>query len=124
MSCFKMFKILVIDNEVDVLTVVSLILSGNGFEVDTISDWRKTFKQAEAFNPDLILLDISLGGEDGRNICGQLKQNDNTKHIPVILFSANHNLEENYSEFKADGFIAKPFDSNHLVDKLRLQLAV
>lgn len=118
-----MFKILIIDNEVDVLTVVSIILSGSGFEVETIADWRKTFEQTSTFHPDLILMDISLGGADGRRICGQLKENNDTKHIPVILFSANHNLEENYSDYRADGFIAKPFDANLLVNKLKLQLA-
>ena len=63
-----MDKILVIDDDIEILNVVKLILTMDGFEVDTESRWEKTFYKIESFKPDLILLDISLGGEDGRNI--------------------------------------------------------
>lgn len=110
-----MKRILVLDDDIDILTVVQLVLDSNGFEVLTISDWRQIYTQIDAFRPDLILLDVSLGNQDGRNICKQLKSHKDTKHISVILFSANHNVEKSVSECMADSFISKPFDINDLI---------
>ena len=110
-----MKRILVLDDDIDILTVVQLVLDSNGFEVLTISDWRQIYPQIDAFKPDLILLDVSLGNQDGRNHCKQLKSNKDTKHISVILFSANHNVEKSVSECMADSFISKPFDINDLI---------
>src|SRR5256885_10512230 len=116
-----MSKVLVVDNDVDVLTVVKLILSANGFVVEAISDWRNTFEKIESFNPQLILLDVSLGGEDGRNICRKIKSGTAHKNIPVILFSAKIG-EIALEDCKADGFIAKPFDATHLVTMLKFYM--
>lgn len=117
-----MKKILVVDDDIDILTVVQLVLSNNGFEVAAISNWKQIYTQIDAFNPDLILLDVSLGTQDGRNICKQLKSGDDTKHIPIILFSANHNVEKSVSECLADSFISKPFDINDLIDGINSKL--
>src|SRR5215212_724271 len=117
-----MKRILVIDDDIDILTVVQLVLDSNGFEVSAISDWQQISPQIDAFKPDLILLDVSLGTQDGRNICKQLKSNAATKHISVILFSANHNVEKSISECMADSFISKPFDINNLIEGINNQL--
>lgn len=117
-----MKRILVVDDDIDILTVVQLVLDSNGFEVSAISNWQQIYPQIEAFNPDLILLDVSLGTQDGRNICKQLKSNNTTKDISVILFSANHNVEKSVAECKADSFISKPFDINNLIEGINNQL--
>ena len=117
-----MKKILVVDDDIDILNVVQLVLDANGFEVVAISNWQQINTQVDEFNPDLILLDVSLGTQDGRNICKQLKSNNNTKHISVILFSANHNIEKSLPECLADNFIPKPFDINDLVEGINGQL--
>lgn len=117
-----MKKILVVDDDIDILTVVHLVLDSNGFEVIAISNWQQIYTQVDTFKPDLILLDVSLGTQDGRNICKQLKSNPNTNHISVILFSANHNVEKSVSECMADSFISKPFDINHLIEGINNQL--
>ena len=117
-----MKKILVVDDDIDILTVVQLVLSNNGFEVAAISNWQQIHTQIDAFKPDLILLDVSLGTQDGRNICKQLKSGEDTKHISVILFSANHNVEKSVSECLADSFISKPFDINDLIDGINNKL--
>lgn len=117
-----MKKILVLDDDIDILTVVQLVLSNNGFDVSAISDWRQIYTQIDTFKPDLILLDVSLGTQDGRNICKQVKSGIGTKHIPVILFSANHNVEKSVSECLADSFISKPFDINDLIDGINDKL--
>lgn len=117
-----MKKILVLDDDIDILTVVQLVLSNNGFDVTAISDWRQIYTQVDTFKPDLILLDVSLGTQDGRNICKQLKSSVDTKHISVILFSANHNVEKSVSECFADSFISKPFDINNLIESINDRL--
>lgn len=117
-----MKKILVVDDDIDILTVVQLVLDSNGFEVSAITNWKQIYPQIDDFKPDLILLDVSLGTQDGRNICKQIKSDDTTKHISVILFSANHNVEKSVSECMADSFISKPFDINNLIKGINNQL--
>ena len=117
-----MKRILVVDDDIDILTVVQLVLETNGFEVVAISNWQQIYTQIEAFKPDLILLDVSLGTQDGRNLCKQLKSDNNTKHISVILFSANHNVEKSVAECLADSFISKPFDINDLIQGINNEL--
>jgi len=58
----------------------------NNFIVETISKWNDITNTIGKFSPNLILLDIALGGADGREICKQLKESNETRHIPVILF--------------------------------------
>ncbi len=117
-----MKRILVVDDDIDILAVVQLVLDSNGFEVVAISNWQQIYTQIDTFNPDLILLDVSLGTQDGRNICKQLKSDNDTKHISIILFSANHNVEKSVIECLADTFISKPFDINDLIEGINNQL--
>jgi DNA-binding response OmpR family regulator len=113
-----MYTVLVIDDDKDILTVVELILKSNGFKVKSINLWQDTFSSIKSFNPDIILLDIALGGEDGRNISRQIKSNTVTEHIPVVLFSANHNPVKNLQNSLANDFLAKPFEADILVKTL------
>ena len=108
-------RVLVVDDEPDILTVVSLILSRYNFKVEAISKWEHIPGAIKSFNPDLILLDVCLSGGDGRVICKQLKSSEDTVHIPVILFSANYNLLDTLKGCKPDAVITKPFDSTDLV---------
>lgn len=117
-----MKRILVVDDDVDILTVVQLVLESNGFNVVAISKWQQIFPQIGSFKPDLILLDVSVGTQDGRNICKQLKSDEKFKAISIILFSANHNVEKSIPECLADGFISKPFDINDLIQGINNQL--
>jgi DNA-binding response OmpR family regulator len=115
-----MGKVLIVDDNIDILTVVQLILSFHGFAVKGISKWEEIFDEVENFKPDVILLDIALSGNDGRVLCQQIKSTQSGKNKPIIiLFSAHHNLQNNYGQYMADDFISKPFDSNVLVNKLR-----
>jgi DNA-binding response OmpR family regulator len=117
-----MKKILVLDDDIDILTVVQLVLESNGFEVMTITRWQQIYSQIEAFQPDLILLDVSLGTQDGRNICKQIKSDKKTADIAVILFSANLNVEKSVPECLANSFLAKPFDIKDLIQGINNEL--
>jgi CheY-like chemotaxis protein len=107
-----MKKILVVDDDVGVLEMVQLALEGAGYRVQ-ISLNGACFQQMQSDLPDLIILDILLSGEDGRELCRQLKDDEKTRHIPVILFSANFSERDTTQRGGADAFLPKPF---HLVE--------
>lgn len=118
-----MDKILVIDDDIEILKVVKLILAMDGFAVEIENRWENTFSKIESFKPDLILLDITLGGEDGRNISRQIKSKTSLRHIHIVLFSAKLGVHKHFSECLADDFIAKPFDAQELLNKIYSQLS-
>ncbi len=119
-----MSKILVVDDDVDILSVMEILLTMKGFEVEVTAKWESTFEKIESFNPDLILLDVLISGNDGRTICKQLKSQEETRRIPVIMFSAHPSAAATMSEYGADDFIAKPFDVNELIKKVNSHLKI
>ena len=113
-------KVLVVDDDKDIMEVVSVILSHGGFEVEKVLKGRDVMKCLQTSNPDVILLDVNIVDADGREICKQLKSAQSLyKDVPVILFSAMHDLQHNYPECMANDYIAKPFDSRELIRKVR-----
>ena len=117
-----MYKILIIDDDIDILAVVELVLLHNHFNVHTLSKWQQIPQTIISYSPDLILLDVSLGGADGRDICKQLKSDEQTKQIPVILFSAHYDLINNLKGSKPNAVITKPFENDNLVKTINLNL--
>ncbi len=118
-----MKKILVVDDNRDILEVIELILSTEGYEVNGLWDASMLNQRITDFNPDLILLDVMLGVLDGRDLCNLLKKNKLTDHIPVIMISASHSLGDmNNHICHPNDFIAKPFDINNLINKVGAQL--
>ena len=114
-----MNKILVVDDDRDILEVVSMLLRRNDYNVLTLSRGTHITDSIQNFSPDLILLDVALAGEDGRVICSRLKASNETKHIPVILFSAHYDMVNNIQECLADGLITKPFEVSYLLETIR-----
>ena len=119
-----MSKILVVDDDVDILSVMKILLTMKGFEVDVISKGENALPKTEIFKPDLIILDVLISGHDGRTICKQLKSNKETSHIPVIMFSAHPGAAATIADYGANDFIAKPFDVNSLMKKINEQLGL
>ncbi len=115
-------KILVVDDEPDILEFLQVILEEEGYAVITTDKGE----YVEALNngglPDLILLDMLLSGKDGREIVKQLKSQEKTKHIPVIMFSAHPSAEETARKAGADDFLAKPFEMDQLLEKITYYL--
>jgi len=114
-----MGKILIIDDDEEILHSLNYLLTSNGFIVETERRWQNIHRRIDLFDPDLILLDVSLGGEDGRNISRQIKSGVFTKNIQVILLSANHNASRNLPDSLADDFIKKPFEPKELIEKIQ-----
>lgn len=119
-----MFRILVVDDDIDILSVMEVLLSMKGFDVEVTAKGENTFPKINSFKPDLILLDVLISGHDGRIICKQLKADEHTRHIPVIMFSAHPGAAATIGEYGADDFIAKPFDVAHLIKKVNAQLGM
>ena len=107
-------KILVADDNSGIVDVMQIVLENEGFEVITTMNGKNILKLCEQ-KPDLIFLDVWMSGVDGNVICKQIKANDDFKHIPVIIFSANKNTKEIAIDCGADGFLSKPFDLSDLL---------
>lgn len=101
-------RIVVVDDQVAILEVLQLALEMAGYQVET-SQTGAYFQHMQPPFPDLILLDIFLEGEDGRDICRQLKADEQTRSIPVVLLSAHANGEQTIRDCNTDAFLAKPF---------------
>lgn len=116
-------KILVVDDDAFILDALEELLNYSGYEVITTAKGDDVFDEIEKNSPDLILLDIMLSGNDGRDICKLLKQNPKTKQIPVILVSAHPAAAEAIKDAGADDIVSKPFDIHNLLSKIELQLS-
>ncbi len=117
-------KLLVIDDDKDLLEITQSLLTRKGFEVVTNDNWEDALSQLETFQPQLILLDVFLNGIDGLDICKKLKAMPSTCHIPILIFSAYPSIAERVIyEYGADDFIAKPFEVNDLVTKVHSVLS-
>ena len=117
-----MNKIMVVDDETDLLALVKGYLKRAGYEVAVTTSCHEGLKILESFKPDLVLLDINVGSEDGREMCKQIKSLAEYEHIPVILISANDDALSTYKECGADAFLKKPLQPLMLSDTVRLYL--
>lgn len=112
-------KIIIVDDDTAILDSLSVMLDYEGFDVNAFQRGTEIFPFVESVSkPDLILLDIWLSGEDGRDICKKLKENEFTKNIPVVMMSAGRDLEKAAYSSGATAFISKPFEIEEVVDTL------
>jgi DNA-binding response OmpR family regulator len=107
-------KILVADDNPAILDALRIILEEEGYEVETKEDGASARGMKEPL-PDLLLLDITMSGIDGRDICKHLKSAAATQHVPIVMVSATKNVEKIAKESGADDFISKPFQMDHLL---------
>ena len=114
-----MNKILVADDDPDILGLVKIVLHAHNYVVQAVSRWQEINSCIETFRPDLLLLDVSLEGADGREICKKIKEARETKNLPVILFSANADMAKFTNECGAASFIAKPFEIRELLGSIQ-----
>lgn len=115
-------RILVLDDNQDILDMVYEVLAYEGYEVLCIGSCSGFYKKLEDWKPDLVLLDYRLADGDGSEICRELKEDPKTKHIGVILFTAYNAPRLHLSDCGCDGVISKPFDISELVEKVQESL--
>jgi DNA-binding response OmpR family regulator len=117
----KKFKILIIEDEPDIMELVEVTLSGDNYHLLEATDGEKGLELGCTQNPDLILLDIMLPKMDGYEICRRLKGDKKTAHIPVVMLTAfgqKREIEEGY-KVKADDYIVKPFEPLKLRQRVK-----
>jgi CheY-like chemotaxis protein len=104
-------RILVVDDDPRLLHVVSMYLSIEGYDVDTAANGEEGLQRLEALRPDLVILDVMMPGIDGLEACRRIKSNPETRHIPVVLFTALSRTDdvESGRAAGANRFINKPF---------------
>lgn len=116
-------KILVIDDEADVVNLVKFRLEFQDYYVIPLYTSIRSLEIAKRERPDLILLDVMMPDKDGYDVCKELRSDEATKNIPIILFTAKQDqkneLKKGAETVGADDHILKPFDMAELFSKIK-----
>lgn len=115
-------RVLIIDDDTDLLNALALLLPDSGFYVRTCHTAEDIFSQIEEFKPDVVLLDIHIGPMDGRQICRAIKSAEETCALPIIMLSADESIYNTILSFGANDVISKPFSFNNLTDRIDRQI--
>jgi DNA-binding response OmpR family regulator len=118
-------KILVVDDEVDLVETVRFPLEMEGYHVLVSYNGEDALNQARKENPDLILLDLMLPKLDGYKVCRLLKFDERYKHIPILMLTAKTQEKDKTLglETGADEYITKPFEMDYLMEKVKAYLS-
>ena len=110
-------KILIVDDERDMLKMLRIRLEKNGYSIITASNGEECIEKAAEEKPDAILLDVLLSGQSGFEVSKLLKANIKTKDIPIIMVTAllGESVQRQGIECGAEYLISKPFDPNDLL---------
>ena len=111
-------KILIVEDEESLLKLESILLTTKGYLVQGVTTGVAALEAIEEEMPDLVLLDVMLPKMDGFEVCSRIKQNSDTRHIPVILLTAKKTPDDvaRGLEVGADHYITKPFKSAMVMD--------
>lgn len=114
-------KILVVDDEPDVASLLTLMLKSQGYNIISAGDGQEALEKARGENPDLILLDIMLPRLDGYKVARMLKFDENFSHIPIIMLTAKIQERDKQMgmETGANDYVTKPFDTAALLGKIK-----
>ncbi len=119
-----MAKILVVDDEKDVVELLSFLLKKDGYTVITANNGRVALEMVPKEMPDLILLDVMMPEMDGYTVQTQLLENPQTKNIPIIILTAKGQLRDVFAmSANVAAYIEKPFDPKTLRGKIQESLA-
>lgn len=113
-------KILIIDDEKDIVDTLTLMLQARDYAVSSASDGQEGLDKAKNEQPGLILLDIMMPGIDGYGVCMKLKADKDTKNIPIVIISAKAERDSviKCHNLGVSDFIVKPFNLPTLLGKL------
>lgn len=117
-------KILVVEDEEDVLELVRYNLGKNGYKVETAMSGEEALQKAMRINPDLILLDRMLPTVDGLEVCRKVKNDPRTQHVPVVMLTAKGEEADIVTglEMGADDYVTKPFSPRVLMARVKAVL--
>jgi len=111
-------RILIVEDEESLLKLESILLSTRGYKVTGVSDGLAALREIEQNRPDLILLDIMMPGIDGFEVCRRVKENPDTRSIPVVMLTAKKSFADQTRgvEVGADAYLTKPFKSGKIIE--------
>lgn len=109
--------ILVVDDDQDLCLLMETMLKFSGHNVKRCCIPSQLPDVLNNFHPKAMVMDMLLSGKDGRDICRELKQNEDTKDIKIMMVSAHHDAEKACKEAGADDFLGKPFDMDAFTSK-------
>ncbi len=114
-------RILIVDDEAQLVEMVKMRLEAAGYEVISAYDGQEGFDKAKKDKPDLIILDLMLPKMDGYKVCGLLKNDARYSKIPVIMFTARVQEEDVRlgKDLGAEEYVTKPFDPKILLSKIK-----
>lgn len=113
-------RILIVEDEVTILQLLTMVLAKEGYEVHTCLTGRDAIARMKEVRPHLVLLDVMLPGIDGRAVASIMEQDDELNGIPVIITSALVESEHLFQQFpQVKAFCAKPFVLKDLVIKVK-----
>ncbi|MES2061481.1 MAG: response regulator [Bacteroidota bacterium] len=110
----KVKKIIIFDDDEDILSICSYILEEQGWEVHTFTDCNDIVEKVAGVSPDVILMDNWIPDVGGINATQTLKKDETLKQIPVVYFSANSDIQLLAGHAGAESYLAKPFDLEDL----------
>ena len=114
-----MNKVLLIDDDLDMLEVMESTLTYYGYQVITSTYTDDIFAMVYVHQPDLVILDYLIAGINGGELCAALKRNEATRSLPVIIISAYDRIIQSLGNYGCDAFISKPFDMTHLLNVIQ-----
>ncbi|MBB1284858.1 response regulator [Flavisolibacter sp. BT320] len=116
-------KILLLDDNKDLLLIVQIILKGQGYTVVQACCIEEAMQKIKIHQPSLIMMDVFIKEEDGRELCSQLKADPNTNGIKIIMMSGIESENTNLQRIGADDFLPKPFDYSDLLERVDRQMS-
>ena len=118
-------KILVVDDEPDLVETVQFSLETEGYHVLAAYNGEDGLNQARKDSPDMIILDLMLPKLDGYKVCRLLKFDEKYKHIPILMLTAKAQEKDKIlgKETGADDYMTKPFDIDQLMEKVKFHLS-
>ena len=114
-------RILVVEDEESLLKLESILLSSKGYSVTGVMDGKAALEEVRTNRPDLVILDVMLPEIDGFEVCRQIKENPELRHIPVLILTAKKNSQDmaRGQQVGCDAYITKPFKSAKVLDMVQ-----
>jgi DNA-binding response OmpR family regulator len=119
-----MAKILIVDDDVEITTLLNTILSLSGFEISVVNDSTLAMETAESMKPDLFILDLMMPQPNGFELCRMIRSNPNLINIPIIIITAMDDLDSKNIAYAAgaNDYLPKPFDQEELPKRINALL--
>lgn len=114
----KKKRILLVDDDIDLLMLLERKLQKSGYIIESAASMPEAEYVLSLFRPDLVLLDINIAGDDGRQLCWKIKHSAQNRSAKVILMSGYNYPISGPLSFGADDYVAKPFHSDYLANKI------